>query len=378
MADASLKRFTVYGGGRWARTLVAVLRQVLSDDTEIVCVSKNCFNDVESWLDKNTFSNVRLVSDWDLTASFTEGVIVATSPPSHFELALQAARQGLPTLCEKPIVSSLFQLIDLLSLAEATLCPIGVHLEFLFAEYLQVFAQHIRPLSVRSIRLDWLDPWCEERQGSIKYGEFYSDIVSDQLPHCWSVLTAILPEASGLLIKDISYSAARVELRGTFGVLPVSLILSRRAPNRVRRVTVTDDTGVDTALDFTSEPGFINAPDQAIVYEQTSKTPLASSLTSFVDVARGRHQRSLWPLELKNCFEAVDSALRTSGMLKAILDKQIDRLLLDKNIDLDNSELVHLIVDRFLPEFSPQGRRFSVHTSSQQKSFARAWFSSVR
>lgn len=378
MADGSVKQITVYGGGRWARTLVAVLRQVLPDDTEIVWVTKNSFADVRSWLTLNPVSNLRLVSEWDLDVSSTDGVIVATSPPSHFELVRKAVKIGLPTLCEKPIASTSAQVMDLLSLSEANLCPIGIHLEFLFANYLADFAEHIRPLSVRSIHLDWLDPWSEERHGQIKYGEFYSNIVSDQLPHCWSVLATIRPDSSGLLLTDVIYSPECVLLRGTFGVLPVSFRLSRRAPMRVRRATVTDDHGLETVLDFSLEPGSVISSGLEIVNLWSGYRPLVCSLTSFVDVVRHHDLRFRWPIGLKNCFDAVDCSLQASDMLKAFQDKLIAKLLSNHPIDLDNSENVDLIVDRFLPEFSPQGPRISVRTLSQQKSFASAWLSTVQ
>ncbi len=378
MANGSVKQITVYGGGRWARTLVTVLRQVLPDDTEIVWVTRNCFTDVRSWLTLNPVSNLRLVSEWQLDESSTDGVIVATSPPSHFELVRKAAKLGLPTLCEKPIASCPSQVTELLSLSEANRCPIGIHLEFLFASYLHDFAEQIRPMSVRSFHLEWLDPWCEERHGETKYGEFYSDIVSDQLPHCWSVLATILPDATRLLITDISYSTACVELHGTFGVFPVTLILSRRAAMRIRRATVTDNQGTNKVLDFSIEPGYIKSSDDHIVNDWSGKRPLVCSLASFVDVVLQHDLRSRWPIGLMNCLDAVDCSLQASEMLKALLDQLINKLLSNHSVGLDNSEHVNLIVDRFLPEFSLQGHRFSVRTVSQQKSFASAWLSTVR
>ena len=378
MASTALKQIAVYGGGRWARTLVAVLRQVLPEDSEIVWVTQNCFTEVLSSLNLNPVSNLRLVSEWDLAGSSTDAVIVATSPTSHFELVRKAVKLRLPTLCEKPIASSSSQLKDLLSVSEAGQCLVGINLEFLFASYLHDFAERIRPVSVRSIHLDWLDPWSEERDGEIKYGEFYSDIVSDQLPHCWSVLATIRPDSSRLFLTDISYSPECVELQGYFGSSPVYLRLSRRAAMRVRRATVTDDHGIDTVLDFSIEPGSIISSGQEIVNTWSDKRPLACSLNSFVDVVRHRDLRFRWPLELKNCFDAVESSLRAGDMLKAVQDKQIGNLLLDKPLDLANSENVNLIVDRFLPEFAVQGRRFSAHTFCQQKAFASAWLSTVR
>lgn len=378
MTAHSIKQIAVYGGGRWARSLVTELRRVLPVDSEIVWVTKNCFVEVQSWLNVNPVSNVRLVSEWLLDASITDGIIIATSPQSHYQLVRSAIERCVPTLCEKPIAASFSQLFHLLRLSEINRCPVGVHLEFLFAGYLHKFAERIKLMNVCAIHLDWLDPWSEERDGHIKYGEFYSDIVSDQLPHCWSVLTALLPGSSGLAFTDIHYSPDKVMLNGTFGALPVSLNLSRRSQKRVRLATVIDDQDSNTFLDFSIEPGVIKSSGQLLVNQWSGNRPLACSLGSFVDVVRLRDPGDLWPLELKNCSDALLSSLQTSQMLKYSQDKLLDQLLSIQPVDLENPDHVNLIVDRFLPDTSPDAQRFYVRTLSEQKSFASAWLSSLR
>ncbi len=378
MANGHLKRIVVYGGGRWARTLVAVLRRVMPGDSEIVWVTKHCFADAQSWLLQNPTPNLCLVSEWDLATEVPDAVIVATSPPSQFELVLDAVTLRVPTLCEKPLVSDSTQLSQLLSLADGSRCLIGVHLEFLFASYLRDFALQIESASIRSIHLDWLDPWSEERDGETKHAEFYTDIVSDQLPHCWSVLATIRPVSSRLILTNVSYSPDFVELQGYFGVSAVTLRLSRRASHRVRRVSVTDDHGFETVLDFSVEPGSITIGDQQILNRWSGGRPLACSLSSFVDAVRYRDQSPCWPMELKNCLDSVLSSLRARDMLQVVLDEHIDTLLTSECFCLDNSEHVNLVVDRFLPEFAAQGRRFCVDTWIQQQSFASLWLSSIR
>lgn len=374
MPEATLKRIVVFGGGRWARILLGVLRQVLSDETEILCVSRHCFSAAENWLKQNPVSNLQLVNDLDLAASAADAVIIATSPENHYRLTRQAVDLGLPTLCEKPVASTLIGAMELFELAKSTDCPLGLNLEFLYASYLQDFAELVRTASPTSIHIDWLDAWSEGRGAATKYGEFYTDVMSDQLPHCWSVLSAILPEKAGMTIREIRETAAGVDVVVRFGALPVTCRLGRRAKQRIRRVSVNDG---EWLLDFSQEPGVVVQGGVVTSNNWTGDRPLSRSLRGFVEVAAHPERQQHWPLALTNCFDAVQSSLIASDMLRTVQDKRLQEMQMNAGINLENPEHVRIVVDRFLPEFAELGQRFPVRTIEEQKSFVKTWMSTT-
>ncbi len=375
MPAAALKRFVIFGGGRWARTLVRVLRNVLPDQTEILWVSKHSHGDAQSWLVMNPVSNLRLLQHLDLAESEANAVIVATSPESHFALVQKAVQLGLPTLCEKPIASCLQQAQELLTVSDARHCPVGMNLEFLFASYLHDFAEQIRDIRIDSVHIDWMDPWCEDREGERKYGEMYVDLMLDQLPHCWSLLTVIQPDESGLLIKDVRYSPSSVDVFGMFGGVATSICLSRRAAKRVRRVSVVDRTGQDIVFDFSHEPGSVSRYGNVTANRWTGDRPLTRSLSSFVNVVLDPDQQRNWTLSLWRCFDAVASGFTASAKLQSVQDQQIAHLMATTRLNTKNPEHVQLIVDRFLPLYAVQGQRLLARTMNEQLLFADKWLS---
>ena len=363
----------IFGGGRWSRVLLSVLKHVRSIESEILWVTKHSFAAAETWLSLNPIENLQVVSALNLQAA--DAVIIATSPESHFLIAKQAVTLGLPTLCEKPIAPDRRGAEELLELSRRAGCPLGLHLELLYASYLSDFAARLRTINVHSVKIEWFDPWCEKREEETKYGEFYADIMNDQLPHCWSLLATVFQTSIGLQIKAVDEDSASTKVSGTWGSVITDCHLSRRAERRVRRILINDG---EWELDFSVEPGVVIHEGTSTPNHWSSERPLARSLSGFLEVARDPRQCDNWPLALSNCFPAVESAMDASARLRFLQDQRIQALRLDLEIDLENANHVRLIVDRFLPDFASKGKRMPVRTAEEQREFARFWRSERR
>jgi len=333
-------------------------------------VSQHSYEAAAGWLRQNPISNLQLVRNVNLAAAATDGVIIATAPETHFTLAREAVALGLPTLCEKPVAADLAQAKILLELSQSTGCPLGINLEFLHASYLQDFAELLRNELVSSIHIDWQDPWSEERDSEIKYAEFYTDVMLDQLPHCWSVLSVIRPENAGLHIREIRETPAGVVVIGKLGAIAITCSLGRRAEQRIRRVSVNQEEWV---LDFAQEPGFVTHESLMTGNTWSGDRPLGRSLRSFVEVVGNPGQQRTWPLALSNCFNTVQCSQSASVLWRELLDKRIQDLQRRSTIDPKNPEHVRLVIDRFLPEFAAKGHRFPVWTFEEQTEFVRTW-----
>lgn len=367
-----MTRVVLFGGGRWARVLLVVLRQLLPVKTEIVWVTKHTFQSARNWLDGKQLSSVNLVQSFELASESADAVIVATTPITHFALTMEAVELGIPTLCEKPIANTLNSAKKLLEISRLHQCPLGVNLEFLFAGYLRAFSDQIRDVTVSSIQIDWLDPWTEDRNGETKNTECYTDIICDQLPHCWSVLTAIRPGQLQLQVDVVSYTTSCVELTGHFGWIPVTIRLSRRATTRTRLVSVNKGNWV---LDFSTEPGITIHENSTTENSWGGLRPLSLSLSEFISVSQNREQHD-WTSSFSSTFDATESALLASSRIRTIQDQQIAKLLESSKLSSDNQQHVDLIVDRFAPQFAEEGQRLPVQTKVEQQQFFTNWLSS--
>ncbi len=372
MSGEAIRRIVLFGGGRWARVLLSVLRHIRPAEAEILWVTKHSRAAANSWLSQNPIDNLQLVSEVDLKSANASAVIIATSPESHFHLAPQATKLGLPTLCEKPIAPDPGCVDELLELSRKSGASLGLHLELMYASYLSDFATHLRSVDVHSVHIEWLDPWCEQRSREKKYSEVYTDIMNDQIPHCWSILAAVLETATSLKIHSVEEDAAGALVSGTYGTSAVNCRLSRRAESRVRRVVINDG---ELELHFSEEPGVTVHAGKTTENDWALDRPLSRSLSSFLRVANDPGQYNNWPLALANCLPAVTAALDASARLRIAEDQRILEWGQDSAFDFGNARHVQLIVDRFVPEFASKGRRFSVETAEEQKEFARVWWS---
>lgn len=83
---------------------------------EVVCVVDNAVTVAQKMAG---LSEIDLLASVDLLPSI-DAAIVASSTPSHFDIAWDLLRRGIPTLVEKPMVTSSDSLLKLLEVAESS------------------------------------------------------------------------------------------------------------------------------------------------------------------------------------------------------------------------------------------------------------------
>ncbi len=365
----SVRRLALFGGGRWARTLLSVLRTKLPGEVEIVWVTQHLQHAAQAWLEDRRFENVVLCSDVPMTRDAIDGVIIATSPIQHHELLQRAIANNVPVLCEKPLSTSAAEFKELersrRSIRTGQVC--GVHLEFLLAEFLHQFRDLITNITVESVDVFWQDPWTEQRSGETKHSEMYVDIMRDQLPHCWSVLTIVVPTIGPLQIRSLDPKQQGWILELTDGAKSVTFHQSRRALNRVRAIIINQG---EAQLDFSSEPGSAIINGERIAMPECSRRPLGHSLNSFVSTISGKQDAQKWPLAIENVWPALELAELTAAELLAAQKHEARRLWLHDDFDVNNPDHVALVVDTLFPVIAASQRREPLITTRQQQDFA--------
>ena len=104
-------KFGLVGAGKWGQNYIKSIEKSKSFD--LFAVSTKNYNI------KNIVKPSCLVcQNWNelLNLDFLDGVIIATPPNTHFLIAKQFIKKGIPTLIEKPLTMSLKEAQDLLDL----------------------------------------------------------------------------------------------------------------------------------------------------------------------------------------------------------------------------------------------------------------------
>ena len=104
-------KFGLVGAGKWGQNFIKSIEK--SKNFELSAVSSKNLN-IKNIVKPNCFicDNWRKLLNLDLL----HGVIIATPPNTHFLIAKQFIKKGIPTLIEKPLTLSLKEAQDLLDL----------------------------------------------------------------------------------------------------------------------------------------------------------------------------------------------------------------------------------------------------------------------
>ena len=382
-----LRRVALYGGGRWSRVLLPVLRSLLIDEAEIVWVTDHGSERALNWLTEKQIERVAVCSydainrELDRTASLDSSAseriqcaIIATSPRQHASQIRQLIDLRIPAFCEKPLTLDAEQASALQQYASRVECPLGVNLEMHFASFIEDFAtlcdrEFKSSRGIQHIDLTWTDPWSDVRYGEVKIGDVYTSIVDDMWPHCWSLLRRIHPSGRVNAIDEIRYNPADglVHITVRFAESVSRITLGRRADRRVRQVSVNNGEAI---LDFSTEPGSTETNGNRTSNHWRGARPLARSLSSFFRVVQEPNLDSAWPLSAAACVDSVKSSQAIASRLRSEQQSQLG-LIAAEGIDLSNASHRNLIVDLLLPEYAAKERRWPVVTESQQIEFVK-------
>ncbi|MFN9717111.1 MAG: Gfo/Idh/MocA family oxidoreductase [Planctomycetota bacterium] len=393
LRQCSIKRIALFGGGRWATTLMSVLRTELPQEVEIIWVTRHHQQTARTWLEKHHAENIVLEPDIPISRNILDGVIIATSPLRHYELLSQALSNHVPALCEKPLCTSATEFNELrraLNPVIAAQIPerrdseqghgcreriVGVHLEFLFAAFLRQFSGLINHSSIDSVDVFWQDPWSEQRAGVTKCSEMYVDIMRDQLPHCWSVLKSVIPETGSLQIQSLTPEQHGWLLELRDAKTTIRFHLSRRTHQRVRRMVINQGQFL---LDFSSEPGFAILNEQRLAMAEIRRRPLNSSLASFAEVITDTGNAEGWPLAIHQVWPAIELSQHAAEQLVAAQKQEAVRLSLLDRIDLNHPDHVALTVDMLFPRIAAVEHCEPLISVRQQQEFASKHWEKLR
>lgn len=289
-------RLGLVGAGRWGRNYVHTIGQITG-------VSLAWIADPAPLAAATFDGQYPVHPDWRaaIGGGDADGIIVATPPNLHAEIAKATVTQGLAVLIEKPLTTSPNQARDLLTLAERQGGLVWVDHIHLFSPGYRRLREALAPL--RPIRR------ITSRGG--RWGPFRDDasVLWDWGPHdiafCLDLageppaaVTAVcrerreLPEGIGEIL-DIGLDFPG----GTRATITIGNILAEKC----RNLTVTCDDAVLVLDDMAADrlirraTAGSDAPPQAIPVADTP--PLACAVGSFADAIRGGN-RDLAPLRL--------------------------------------------------------------------------------
>lgn len=419
---------------------MSVLADVLPADWQILWVTRHGRPAAERWCREQRSSecgSATRPADWIEVASHVDAAqlsqmraaIVATSPHTHADWLQRLLRAQVPTLCEKPLALDPQQAAAMEHQAVVDNCPVGVNLELHYATYLEQFARLVSELESqlpgtaatipstpaeqpqasrsdssrpRHVELLWLDPWSEVRYGETKYSDVYTNIVDDMFPHCWSVLRHVtsvdawgVEQVEYLLNSDVQISLVQ-------GNVSASIILSRRAPQRRRRLSVRlpgqgsrsgpSDVGEPLSipgssrfgtssytaeLDFSPEPGFILQPGQRHELQWDGERPLTRSLKSFLEVVAAHRSGDQqlwqsWPLSIVSCRQSVQVSTAIAARLHRAQQRWLDRCLAGDRACMGtdgDAFRQRLWFDMFVPIAAAAGQRVEFTDPQQLQTF---------
>lgn len=331
------KKIAVVGYGYWGAKHARVLSGIPGVDVTIIDPDEDCLADAGK-----QFPAARLAPRLDAVLDDVDGVVVATPPATHGDLASRAINAGVHALVEKPLTTSVEEAESLVGLAQEndTLLMVGHTFEYNAA------VRKLREI-VRSGALGKILYIHSARLGLGRY-QTDCDVVWDLAPHDISIISYLLDEMPSTVSAwadrnvrqrhaDVAYVRLDFDESETHAIVHVSWL----DPCKVRRVTVVGDQkmavyddlsdnerirvydiGVDIGLmdDYTSSPsmpvsyrtGDIVSP--YLPFEE----PLKVQDTHFVDCVRSGGspespgQRGL---DVVRVLAAIDAAHSTTGRI---------------------------------------------------------------
>ncbi|MCW3116115.1 MAG: oxidoreductase, partial [Chitinophagaceae bacterium] len=165
------RNIAFFGGGRWARVLIAAALQTMPESTRIVVFSPGNASGMREWVHINKAGEKITVfesTEGCLPRTFS-AAIVANAVKDHRDAVQWCLENDIPVLVEKPISPDLISALQLWELSvqkRILLAPAHI---FLFTEYLKNFAHKIKTTGIIDhIMIHWMDPVAEDRYGEKK------------------------------------------------------------------------------------------------------------------------------------------------------------------------------------------------------------------
>ena len=248
----------------------------------------------------------RVASSFEDLLDSVDALSIATPTSTHFDVAAEAIRRGIPVFLEKPITETVAQARELNALAAEHGVSVQVgHIERFNPAIVAIDDYNIAPLFVESHRLAQFNP----RGTDVA-------VVLDLMIHDIDIILSLVKsevksiEASGIAVVSESADIANARISFTNGCV-ANITASRISQNRMRKMRLFQKNAyisidflqgmaeafrlVDVDDEDVSPTYMLGMIDQGavkrnIVYEQPSipkdHNPLKYELQLFVDVVR--------------------------------------------------------------------------------------------
>jgi predicted dehydrogenase len=287
-------RISIVGGGRWARTIAAVLCSLPRPPCVVVHTLRNAAG-ISSWAEELRLGDrLRIAAAWPhfgAKRDRPDAVIVANRVRDHFAAALPALRAGVPVMVEKPVALPRAKIAELSGTAEANETFLAASNVLLFARYFDAFAQMATTISQpRRIAFTWIDGPADLRRGEIKSYDAGVTLFDDVLPHIVPMLDSLNFGGLSLDGLHIRRGGAEITIEARSNARAVILDLARDGSGR-RRLIEAEGDGTTATLDFSDEPGLIHAPGfvgNGDPLWDSAPRPLATMLTAFLAAIGGQ------------------------------------------------------------------------------------------
>lgn len=386
-------RLALFGGGRWGTIVFDELCKHAPANANLVWVTRDAHNKRNAWQRDRFHNSVEFIESWEDRVTGLDGAFVVTSIDRHYRMSKELLTAAVPVLCEKPLAPTREQLDHLCSLANQHQCPFGINLEFAYLTAFDDFLIKTRSVAIERIQVEWFDPEFELRDGVEKRAEYQCDIVSDQWPHVWSLVSRIANDGVVPRIDRVEYSPQQTRLIGTFDNAQIDVKLSRRYSQRRRHISFNDG---EATFDFRIEPPSATLRGQPLHLDVPVLRPLAYSIRSFLtqifdyNSARLRPGtnpidftsepqnplgKPIWPLSVNRCYEFLVDTFELSERLKVIQEDILSRLLFSRGGESHESlqlsdEEVQMVLDRWLPQGMASGARYRPGTKDSDRELA--------
>ena len=196
-----------------------------------------------------------------------------------------------------------------------------------------------------------------------KFGDVYTPLVHDSLPHCWSLLH-VLTEETHVDLEHLDFGEnGQTTLTGTCNATNVKITLNRRGVSRVRRVLVNEG---EALLDFSQEPGTMQLfGNEPTTNEWRSGRPLRASLCAFFDAAENPSKP--FPASVQNCLPSVALSQEAFNHSQSLLRQKLLKLYREGKLNADDPYAQNLLIDLLLPQSET---RLDLHSREELVAFS--------
>lgn len=288
-----MSSISIIGGGRWARTIGAVLCGLPGPLPKVILHSRHNSEGVAAWIqERGLEGRLSVTPQWpNLDVARPSAAIIACAVADHVAAASAILSAGIPVLVEKPVALTQAAVRQLAELASRNATWLAASHVFLFARYFDAFADHIKNIGgLESVAVEWIDGHADIRHDEVKSYDPRVTVFDDVLPHIAPLVTQLCGYPLQFLGLNTGRGGAEVALKARAGEALISILMARDGPDRRRVIAAKTAAGL-CRLDFSQEPGAIVMPGGTFLNGdplwETRLKPLGAMLAAFRAAVEG-------------------------------------------------------------------------------------------